>query len=108
MDIQIAALYDFAASAGAFEGYAYPKVKMDPAYLPEWADHLLAAYQELPPEVRDEIQGLLDGTLGRAVRALIPVFGEDDEAVKKLKSMIVGDLPETVDDFQKEKWFKQD
>ncbi|EFK07597.1 conserved hypothetical protein [delta proteobacterium NaphS2] len=87
MDIQIA-LYDFAASAGALEGYAYPKVKIDPAYLPKWTDHLVAAYQELSPEVRDKIQGALDGTLGRAVRALIPVLGEDDETVKKLKSMI--------------------
>ena len=107
MDIHIS-LYDFAASAGAFEGYVYPKVKMDPASLPKWADHLVAAYQELPPEVRDKIQGALDGTLGRAVRALIPVLGEDDETVKKLKSMIVGELPETADDFQKEKWFEQE
>jgi len=100
-------LYDFAASAGAFEGYAYPKVKMDPAYLPKWADHLFAAYQELSPEVRDKIQGALDRTLGRTVKGLASVLGEDDETVKKLKSMIVGDLPETVDDFQKEKWFEQ-
>ena len=100
-------LYDFAASAGAFEGYAYPKVKMDPAYLPKWADHLVAACQELSPEVRDEIQPSLDRTLGRAVRGLASVLGENDETVKKLKTMIVGDLPETADDFQREKWFEQ-
>ena len=100
MDIYVE-LYEFAASAGAFEGYAYPKVKMDPASLPKWADHLVTAYQQMSPEVRDKIQSSLDGTLGRAVRALIPVLGEDHETVKKLKSMIVGELPETADDFQK-------
>ena len=107
MDIYVE-LYEFAASAGAFEGYAYPKVKMDPAYLPKWADHLVTAYQELSPEVRDKIQSSLDRTLGRAVRSLASVLGEDDETIKMLKSIIVGELPEAADDFQKEKWFEQE
>jgi len=101
-------IYEFAASAGAFEGYVYPKREIDPNYLPEWVGHLVAAYEHLSPEVCKEIQSSLNGTLGRAVRALIPILGEEDETVKKLRSMIVGDLPETVDDFQKEKWFKQE
>ena len=102
-----AEVYEFAASAGAFEGYVYPGKDRDHSYLPNWVDHLLVAYQALPDDVCNEFQSSLDGTLGRAVRALIPVFGEDHEIIRKLKSMIMDDLPESVDDFQKKKWFEK-
>lgn len=99
-------IYEFAASAGALEGYVYPKNEMNPDYLPNWIDHLVAAYRHLPPDALREIQSSLDGTLGRAVRSLIPVLGEDHEVIEKLKSMIKGKLPESPDDFQKKKWFE--
>lgn len=100
-------IYEFAASAGAFEGYVYPKKEINPDYFSNWVEHLLAANQGLPFEVRNEFQSSLDGTLGRAVRSLIPVLGEDHETIRKLKSMIVGRLPGTPDDFQKKKWFEK-
>ncbi len=93
-------LYDFAASAGAFEGYVYPE-KMDPNYLPNWSGNLLRQYNDLPAEVREEIQDLCDSTLGRAVRSLIPVLGEEHEVVRNLKSMIKGKLRSSPDDFDK-------
>lgn len=101
-----AKIYEFAASAGALEGYVYPKEQMNPAYLPNWVDHLVAAYRRLPDEALKEIQPSLDGTLGRAVRSLIPVLGEDHEVINKLKSMIKGELPKSPDEFQKKKWFE--
>ena len=97
-------IYDFAASVGSLEGYVYPK-KMDPDGLPKWIDNLISAYQYLPPEVVQEVQPMLDATLGRAVRSLVPVLGEDHESVLRLKSMIKGEIPATEDDFQKTKWF---
>ena len=101
-------IYEFAASAGAFEGYVYSKREINPGYLPEWVDHLIAAYELLETEVREEIQPSLNGTLGRAVKSLIPILGEDNETVKKLKSMITSaSLPESPDDFRKEKWFEK-
>ena len=102
-----AKIYDFAASAGAFEGFVYPKKELDPDDLPKWLDNLVGAYQHLDPEVRKEFQSLLDGTLGRAVRALIPVLGENHDTIRKIESMILGDLPKTSDDFQKTKWFQE-
>jgi hypothetical protein len=99
-------LYEFAASAGALEGYVYPRDKLDPQYLPNWVNHLHTAYKILPEDVREEIQPFLDGTLGRAVRSLIPVLGEGHEVITKLKSMIRGELPKSHDDFQKKKWFE--
>lgn len=96
-------IYEFAASAGAFEGYVYPKERMDPDVLPNWVNNLVASYQDLPSEVRNEFQSSCDGTLGRAVRALIPILGEDHEIIHKLKSLIMGSLPETPNDFQKKK-----
>jgi len=100
-------IYEFASSSGAFEGYVYPKKEIEPNYLSKWVDHLVAAYEHLSPEVRNEIQSSLNGTLGRAARALIPILGEEDETMQKLKSMIVGDLPESADDFRKEKRFEK-
>ncbi len=91
-------VYDFAAKAGALEGYVYPQA-MEPSYLPVWVNHIVEGYNSLPPEVRAEFQDLLDGTLGRAIQALIPVIGEDHDVVKKLKACTRGALPESPDDF---------
>jgi hypothetical protein len=101
-----AELYEFAASVGALEGYVYPKEKVDTSYLPNWIEHLRKAYELLPGHVRDEIQPNLDKTLGRAVRSLIEVLGENHPLVVKLMGMIKGKLPSSYDDFQKKKWFE--
>jgi hypothetical protein len=94
-------LYDFAASAGSFEGYVYRNKDVDTGYLPKWSGNLVRQYNTLPQEVKVEIQHMCDGTLGRAVRSLIPILGEDHEVVDNLKSMILGDLPASPDDFEK-------
>ncbi len=95
-------LYAFAASAGAFEGYVYLRDKVNPDYLPRWVDNLVNQYKILPPTVLAEIQDLCDGTLGRAVRSLIPVLGEDHEVVGKLKGLIRGEMPSSPDDFSRD------
>ena len=92
-------VYDFAAKAGALEGYVYPKERVDPRYLPPWVDHIVDQYHALPPEVRDEFQGLCDSTIGRAIQSLLPSLGEDHEVIKKLKSIVLGKLPSSPDDF---------
>ncbi|MEW6140548.1 MAG: hypothetical protein AB1733_20185 [Thermodesulfobacteriota bacterium] len=92
-------LYDFASSAGAFEGYVYRPKEMDPKYLPVWSGNLVKQYNALPAEIRAEIQPMCDGTLGRAVLSLIPILGEDHEVIANLKSMIRGGMPASPDDF---------
>jgi hypothetical protein len=96
-----AELYDFAASAGSFEGYVYHHKDMDPGYLPKWSRNLVRQYVALPEEVREDIQHMCNGTLGRAVRSLVPVLGEDHEVLANLTSMIKGPLPASADDFEK-------
>ncbi len=96
-------LYDFAAGAGAFEGYVYLKEAANPKYLPKWAENLMKQYHDLPEEVRNEIQPLLDGTMGRALRSLLPYLGEDHEVIKQLRLMIRGELPSSPDDFARPK-----
>ena len=98
-------IYEFAASAGAFEGYVYRRENIDTSTLPNWVDNLVSGYEHLPSEARDEFQSSLDQTLGRAIKSLIPLLGEEQETIGKLKSMIKGSLPESADDFQKNKWF---
>ncbi len=92
-------LYDFAAKAGALEGYVYPKEKADLGYLPRWVDNLVSHYRRLPSEVREEFQDLCNGTLGRTIQSLLPSLGEDHEVIKKLKSIISGNLPSSPNDF---------
>lgn len=96
-----AELYDFAAGAGAFEGYVYKNDRVDPAYLPRWSSNLVKQYQALPAGVRAEIQTLCDGTVGRAVLSLIPLLGEKHEVIRQLEVMIQGKMPSSPDDFDK-------
>ena len=93
------AVYDFAAKAGALEGYVYPKEKVEPSYLPLWVDHIVEGYHALTPEARKEFQDLCDLTVGRAIASLVPVLGEQHDVIKKLKSITVGTLPSSPDDF---------
>lgn len=92
-------VYDFAAKAGALEGYVYPKEKVDLNYLPQWVDNLVKQYRGLPSEVKKEFQGLCNGTLGRAIQSLLPSLGEDHDVIKKLRSIISGTLPLSFNDF---------
>ncbi len=92
-------VYEFAASAGALEGYVYPKERVDLRSLLRWVNHLVAQYEDLPAEVRLEFQVLCDGTLGRAIQSLQPILGGDHEVIQKLKKMVVGKLPLSYDDF---------
>ena len=92
-------LYDFAAKAGALEGYVYPKEKMDPNSLPFWVEHMVEEYRSLPSEVKEEFQDLCDGTVGRTIQSLLPSLGEEHEVIKKLKNITKGKLPSSPDDF---------
>ena len=92
-------VYNFAAKTGALEGYVFPKEKVDLNYLPKWVDNLVNQYRALPSEVREEFQGLCNGTLGRTIQSLLPLLGEDHEVIKKLKSIVSGKLPLSSNDF---------
>ena len=102
-------IYEFAASAGAFEGYVYHK-KLDDIDIDEllnWVGNLVRAYEDLPLDVRNRFQDSCDQTLGRAIKSLIPLLTEEHEVIRKLNLMVKGKLPESADDFQKEKWFEK-
>ena len=96
-------VYQFAASAGALEGYVYPKEKVEPSYLPFWVDQVVKGYRALPEEAKSQFQEECDGTIGRAVQSLLPLLGEDHEVIRKLKGIISGELPASPDDFKRQK-----
>jgi hypothetical protein len=98
-------IYEFAASAGALEGYVYGKETLGETVLAKWCDNLVTAYNRIPPEAREQFQPSCDQTLGRAIRSLLPLLGEDNQTIGKLRSMIAGRLPSSADDFQKDKGF---
>ena len=100
-------IYEFAASAGALEGFVYEREGLEGDALRNWTSNLVEAYQSMPTDARDEIQSSLDRTLGRAIRSLMSTLGEEHEMVKKLNTMVVGPLPESADDFDKKKWFEE-
>ena len=91
-------VYEFAAKAGSLEGYVYPK-DLDPDYLPKWTDNLVSLYQSLPSEVREEIQGECNETIGRTIQSLLPSLGDGHEVIGKLRSLVKGKLPSSPDDF---------
>ena len=94
-------LYEFAASAGALEGFVYRRPDVEAGTIDRWVENLEKAFQMLPAEVLTEIQPSLDGTLGRAVNSVKRVLGEEHMLVQKLKSMVKGPLPSSPDDFER-------
>lgn len=102
-------LYEFAASAGAFEGYVYrrSKTEIDTDVLSNWVGNLVDAHKNLPSEVRDECQSSIDRTLGRAIRSLGSLIDDRHALIDKLQKVIKGELPGSPDDFQKQKWFQE-
>lgn len=96
-------IYEFAARAGAFEGFVYAKDKVEPGSLKNWVSGLTNQHRALPNEVRSDFQDLCDGTLGRAIQSLIPHVGEDHELIQQLKSLVQGKLPSSPDDFSRGK-----
>ena len=101
-------IYEFAASAGAFEGYVYrrSKAEIDTEALSSWVDNLIEAYENLPSEARDNCQFSIDRTLGRALKSLGFLFDDRHAVIRKLQKIVKGELPKSPDDFQKDKWFQ--
>jgi hypothetical protein len=101
-------IYEFAASAGALEGYVYHRDEIDPRYFGNWIDNLVKQYHTIPEDIREVFQPSLDRTVGRAVLSLVPVLGRDHGHIQKLKSIMMGEMPDSPDDFEKEKKEKAD
>ena len=104
-------IYEFAASAGAFEGYVYKKKDVeelgDMDALSGWIDNIVGAYDHLPDEAIKLFQDSCDRTIGRAISSLTPVLGENHDFISKLKSIIKSSIPASPDDFNKRKWFQE-
>ena len=94
-------IYEFAARAGAFEGYVYRKEELEPGSHKNWVSSLVKQYNALPTDVRAEFQDLCDGTIGRAIQSLVPHLGEDHELITQLKALVQGELPSSPDDFSR-------
>jgi len=92
-------IYEFAARAGAFEGFVYGKERIEPGSLKHWVNNLASHYQALSDDVRGDFQDLCEGTVGRAIQSLIPLVGEDHELIRQLKTLVQGKLPTSPDDF---------
>ena len=100
-------IYEFAASAGAFEGYVYGKKKIDPDELTNWVNNIVDGYQHLPSDALKKFQPSLDRTLGRAVASLNSALGENHPLVSKLKTVIVDSSTQSAKEFQFKKWFEE-
>jgi len=96
-------IYEFAARAGAFEGYVYRREGLAANSLERWVDHLVEGYTAVAPGARNEFQGLCDGTIGRAIQSLIPTLGENHELITKLKGLRLGRMPTSPDDFSRKR-----
>jgi hypothetical protein len=96
-------VYEFAASAGALEGFVFPRKKLEAGDLDDWVRNLLKQYEQLPEETRQHFQSSLDRTMGRAVHSLTSALGAQHAHVQALKSLIKGSVPQSFQDFEQEK-----
>jgi hypothetical protein len=96
-------IYEFAASAGALEGFVYSRRELEVGQLDNWIHHLGKQYLDISENVRKSFQPCLDRTVGRAVQSLIPILGPEHEHIIALKKLIVGEMPASPFDFEKEK-----
>ena len=96
-------IYEFAASAGALEGYVFKKDHLEPGELDDWIHNLVKQYEGFPGEIKKHFQGSLDRTMGRAVHSLSAILGSEHQHVLSLKSLIAGDIPVSPHDFNREK-----
>ena len=96
-------IFEFAASAGALEGYVFKKDHVAADELDDWINNLVRQYHGFPAETREHFQGSLDRTMGRTIHSLIPILGSDHHLVLSLKSLIAGDIPASSHDFDREK-----
>jgi len=92
-------LYEFAANAGAFEGYVYIPERVDRTKLSGWVENLVKQWNGLSPEVRTAIEPSTSLTLGRAIQSLRSGPGEDEVIIVRLKSILRGKLPASADEF---------
>ena len=99
-------IFEFAASAGALEGYVFKKDLLSSGELDDWIYNLVKQYEGFADEIKERFQGSLDRTIGRSVLSLIPILGPDHQHILSLKSLIVGDIPASSHDFHKEKEVK--
>ena len=103
-------IYEFASSAGAFEGYVYHKKNADEVDLKAldiWVENLLEAYSLIPKEVLEKFQDNLDLTLNRATTSLEAILEKDNTIMKTNNPIINKKTSSDLDNFQKEKWFEQ-
>lgn len=96
-------IFEFAASAGALEGYVFKKEHLAPGELDDWIFNLVKQYESFPGEIKKHFQDSLDRTMGRAVHSLVLILGSDHHHVLSLKSLIAGDIPVSSHDFNREK-----
>jgi len=96
-------IYEFAASAGALEGYVYGKEVLEASDLDKWVRNLGTQYRGLPGAVRETLQPGLNRTLGRAAHSLAAALGGDHPHVAALRSMVVGEAPAAATDFDEDK-----
>jgi hypothetical protein len=103
-------IYQFAASAGALEGFVYQKKNAQALGLDAlsgWIDNIELAYDHLPESAKREFQDSCDRTIGRAIHSLVPVLGANHKLIEKLKMLVKGSMPASADDFNETKWFQR-
>ena len=96
-------IFEFAASAGALEGYVYKRNNLATNELDDWVQNLVKQYHDFPEKAKTHFQTSLDRTMGRATHSLSAILGPKHQHVLSLKSLITGDIPASSHDFNREK-----
>ncbi|MBI2090300.1 MAG: hypothetical protein HYT78_16440 [Deltaproteobacteria bacterium] len=81
-------LFDVGSRLGSLEGYLYSEEKVDKSYLKNWLDNIDREFNQLPPGLKQEIQGDYLEILRKVEALLKRLYGDKDADTLQVTRMI--------------------
>lgn len=81
-------LFDVGSRLGSLEGYLYSEEKVDKGYLKNWLDNIHREFNQLPPGLKQEIEGDYLEILRKVEALLKRLYGDKDADTLQVTRMI--------------------
>lgn len=81
-------LFDLGSRLGSLEGYLYSEEKVDKSYLKNWLDNIDGEFNQLPPGLKQEIEGDYLEILRKVEALLKRLYGDKDADTLQVTGMI--------------------
>lgn len=81
-------LFDVGSRLGSLEGYLYSEERVDKSYLKNWLDNIDHEFNQLPPGLKQEIEGDYLEILRKVEALLKRLYGDKDADTLQVARMI--------------------